>query len=78
MDTTTTKWTLRLGQPSGPLLRPADAANYLGLSISSFYGLIQSGALPPLVKIGPRAAGMPKPWLDRLIQERLGNVGDVA
>jgi excisionase family DNA binding protein len=68
---TTQYWLTLLGTPTGPVLRPAEAASYLGLSISSFYGLIQAGELPPLIKVGRRAAAMPKPWLDRLLQKRL-------
>lgn len=54
----------------GPLLRPAAAAAYLGLSISTFYEQIKAGMLPPLVKIGSRASGVPKPWLDAFIAAR--------
>lgn len=57
------------GPACGPLLRPAVAA-YLGLSISTFYEQIKAGMLPPLVKIGSRASGVPKPWLDAFIAAR--------
>lgn len=65
------KWQQQLGPAAGPLLRPAEAAEYLGISVSGFYQQIKEGNLPPLVKIGPRAAGMSRPWLDRLIERRL-------
>lgn len=60
----------RHGPACGPLLRPAAAAAYLGLSISTFYEQIKAGMLPPLVKIGSRASGVPKPWLDAFIATR--------
>lgn len=65
-----------MGIPAtGPLLRPADAARYLGLGISTMYDQIQRGEIPPLVKIGARASGIPKPWLDAAIQLRAANHG---
>ncbi len=70
MPSEDTNWHALLGHPSGPLLRPAEAANYLGLSLASFYGQVKSGQLPPLIKIGPRAAAIPKPWLDLMIAEK--------
>lgn len=62
--------TIKLGPASGPMLRPARAAAYLGLSLSTFYEQIKSGELPPLVKVGLRASAMPQPWLDTVIAHR--------
>ena len=55
---------------SGPILRPADAARYVGLGLSTFYNGIAEGSLPPLIKIGPRASGVPRPWLDAVLRSR--------
>jgi predicted DNA-binding transcriptional regulator AlpA len=54
----------------GPYFRPQAAAVYLGISISSFYNLVQQGLLPAPIKIGPRASCVPKVWLDRVMAER--------
>ncbi len=57
----------------GPILRPKCAANYVGLSLSSMYKLIQDQKFPRLVKINPggRASGIPKAWLDDFIRSRV-------
>lgn len=54
----------------GPLLRPAAAAAYIGVSMSSFYNLIEQGYLPRPLKLGPRTAAVPKRWLDQVIAAR--------
>lgn len=40
-----------------PLLRPAKAAEFLGLSRATLYRYEQSGRLPPRVVVGPGASG---------------------
>jgi excisionase family DNA binding protein len=60
---------------TGPLLRPKDAAEYLGYSKSQFYALAERGELPAPIKIGRGhngAAGVPRPWLDAIIAARAG------
>ena len=54
--------------PTGPLLRPGDAAAYLGISIQGYYERAAAGSLPVPLKIsGRRASGVPRPWLDAVI-----------
>ncbi|WP_242137035.1 hypothetical protein [Sphingomonas sp. TREG-RG-20F-R18-01] len=59
--------------PLGPLLRPAEAAKYLGYSIASYYRLAVQGDLPAPVRMGPGHQGasvVPKGWLDAVIASR--------
>lgn len=35
--------------PTGPVLRPAEAAAYYGVSLSTYYELIKAGEVPPLI-----------------------------
>lgn len=52
------------------MLRPADAAEYIGYSVPHYYALAQRGELPVPVKIGRGQSGasaVPKPWLDAVI-----------
>ena len=52
----------------GPILRPADAAAYLGISVQGYYEKAAAGSLPVPLKItGGRASGVPRPWLDAVI-----------
>ena len=58
---------------TGPILRPKDAAEYLGYGRSQFYALVGKGELPQLIKLGSGAggaSGVPKPWLDAVIAAR--------
>ena len=58
---------------TGPMLRPKDAAAYLGYSVSQFYSLAAQGFVPQPIRIGPGhngGAGVPRPWLDALIAAR--------
>jgi predicted DNA-binding transcriptional regulator AlpA len=58
---------------TGPLLRPQEAAAYLGYSAGQYYALAAKGLLPRPIKIGPGhngAAAVPRPWLDALISAR--------
>lgn len=60
-------------EASGPLLRPAEAAKYLGLSLSRFYAISAQGDLPKPIKIGRSASGatgVPLPWLNAVIAAR--------
>lgn len=56
---------------TGPLLRPAEAARYLGYkSRTHYYNLVQKGLVPKPIQLGPSctsAVGVPKPWLDAII-----------
>ena len=52
---------------TGPLLRTIDAAAYLGISVPGYYEKAAKGALPSPLKIGGRASGVPRPWLDAVI-----------
>jgi excisionase family DNA binding protein len=56
----------------GPMLRPAQAAAYFGVSPSTYYSMIQAGDLPPFIKLGrrSRASGVPRAWLDAVIVAR--------
>ena len=54
----------------GPVMRPKEAARYIGVSVSCFYSLIKSGEIPPLIKLTGRASGIPKPWLDAWLSLR--------
>ena len=58
--------------PTGPIFRPREAAAYYGVSLSSYYELIQAGELPQFIKLGgrARASGVPRPWLDAVIAHR--------
>ena len=50
--------------PGGRMLRPAEVAERTGLSRSQIYALVAERRLPPLLKVGARASGMPEAWLD--------------
>lgn len=56
---------------TGPLLRPSEAARYLGYkATASYYNLAAKGLAPRPLKVGvdgAAASGIPKPWLDALI-----------
>jgi predicted DNA-binding transcriptional regulator AlpA len=52
---------------TGPILRTADAAAYLGISVPGYYEKAAKGVLPSPLKIGGRASGVPRPWLDSVI-----------
>jgi len=55
--------------PTGPLLRPKQAAEYLGISVSTYYLRAAEGRLPDPKRLaaGMRVAGIPRPWLDAVI-----------
>ena len=55
---------------TGPLLRPAKAAEYPGYSRSHYYNLARQGLVPMPLHIGrgdTAAVGVPRPWLDAII-----------
>ena len=62
---------------TGPILRTELAAEYLGISKQRYYSLAAEGALPTPLKIGTRASGLPRPWLDAIIAERASRGGGV-
>lgn len=68
---TTSPW---VGLPAcGPMLRPNDAAKYLGFATKqAYYHLARAGAVPAPIRIfkAGRASGVPKGWLDAIIQAR--------
>ena len=58
---------------TGPLLRCAEAAEYVGYSRQQYRTLAKQGDLPPLIKMGRNYSGasvVPKPWLDAVIAAR--------
>lgn len=59
--------------PSGPLVKPSQAANYLSLGLSTYYALAKKGKVPGPVKITPngRAAGVPQNILEAFVQSRI-------
>jgi predicted DNA-binding transcriptional regulator AlpA len=57
----------------GPLLRPKHAAEYLGIGRTTFYAHQKAGILPPPIKIGERASGVPRSFLDAVIAARTSN-----
>lgn len=56
---------------TGPILRPAEAAAYIGLSKARYYESAAKGLLPSPILIGARATGVPQPWLDAVISDRV-------
>lgn len=59
--------------PTGPLLRPKDAAAYLGYSKAWYYALASRGDLPSPIQMGRgqgAATAVPRPWLDAVIAAR--------
>lgn len=60
--------------PTGPMLRPSEAAAYLGFkSRQQLYEMVRCGEVPApirLRKVG-NASGIPRPWLDAIIAARV-------
>ena len=54
-----------------PMLRFAEICRRTGLSPSTIYALIALGLFPPLLKLGPRARGLPAHVLDVWLWSRL-------
>ncbi len=59
--------TLTIGDP---IVRPRDAAEYLGIGRSSLYRLIDSGDLPKPLRLTPQASGWRLSTLEEFLQER--------
>lgn len=64
--------------PTGPILRPAAAAEYIGVSLTTYYDQASQGLLPSPGKIAGRASGVPRPWLDAVIAARFVHTELVA
>lgn len=58
---------------TGPVLRPAAAAKYLGLSRSKLYALIADNKLPRPIRLSEGTVGIPQPWLDACIAARVSD-----
>lgn len=60
--------------PIGPMLRPKDAAQHLGYSVSRYYALAADGKLPKPIAMGEErssASAVPQSWLDAIIAHRV-------
>ena len=57
--------------PELPFVRAKDLPLKTGLSSSQIYELIDEGEFPPLVKIAPRASGVPSNWLQVWLEFRV-------
>ncbi len=61
---------------AGGMLRPAEAARFLGISVQTAYRWAAQGRLPRPLKIGPRTSGWKladlQAYLDRMEQEAGG------
>jgi hypothetical protein len=59
---------------SGPMLRPAEGARYIGCSLSSYYRGVARGQFPKPIKMGHggfnAATAIPLPWLNAVIADR--------
>jgi len=55
-----------------PILRPREAAKYLGIGKSSLYRLIESGDLPRPIKLTKQSSGWRLSTLDAFIADRQG------
>lgn len=54
------------------ILRPADAATYIGMrSRTAIYELVKEGELPQPIKLGARASGFRLVDLDAFIERRM-------
>jgi len=51
--------------------RIPEAARRMGVSISQVYREIKAGRLGPLVKLGPRASGLPSSSIDKWIIDKI-------
>lgn len=54
----------------GAILRPAEAARYLGVSPQTVYRWAQTGSLPRPIKMGPRSSGWRLHDLEKFLEER--------
>lgn len=54
------------------IIRPREAAEYLGIGRSTLYRYIDAGLLPRPIKIGPQVTGWRLSTLDQFIAGRQG------
>lgn len=54
-------------RPSNPIIRPRDAAAYLGIGRSTLYRLIESGALPRPIRLSSQVTGWRMSTLESFI-----------
>ena len=60
--------------PTGPMLRPDEAAAYLGFkSRQKLYAMVRKGEVPAPIRLRKEgnASGIPRPWLDAVIAARV-------
>ena len=53
-----------------PILRPRDAATYLGVGLTMLYQLVRDKKLPRAIKVGHRASGWRRSALNAYISSR--------
>lgn len=53
---------------TGPILKFAEAVRYLGVSKRAYYQRVEKGELPKPIHLGGRDTGLPKSWLDAIIE----------
>ena len=54
----------------GPIWRPKQLCQRLGISRSQTYQMIADGVMPPLIKLSERVSGMPDSWLKAFLEHR--------
>ena len=57
--------------PAPAIERVPSAARRMGVSVSQVYREVKSGRLGPLVKLGPRASGLPASAVDGWIYSKI-------
>jgi len=65
-------------QLEGPILRPAAAATYLGLSRSAFYRIVKEGKIQAPIRIGAGTSVHPKAVLDDFINRLAAEQAAIA
>ena len=53
--------------PLGPLMRPDEAADYLGISVRSFWRNVANGSIPKPAKYFGRVTAIPRSEIDAVI-----------
>lgn len=61
----------KAGASAPAIERIPSAARRMGLSVSSVYREVKAGRLGPLVKLGPRASGLPSSAVDGWILSKI-------
>lgn len=59
-----------------PIYRPREAANYLGLTRSSIYRLVDSGKLPRPIRVTAQASGWRLSALEAFLTKRESEVSE--